>query len=68
MTTTTKSATVDAIDNSMFNIQYPNCQRGMFSLRQPFKDMKTDILPTEQRPPSIRNLTPAAVQPTMCID
>ena len=64
---TTTNAAANAIENSMFNIQYPNCQRGMYSLRQPFKDMKTDILPVEPRPATIRNLTPAAVQPTGCI-
>lgn len=56
--TTTKAAT-DTNENSFFNIQYPNCGRGMFSLRQPFKDMKSE----ELRPASIRQLTPAAVQP-----
>lgn len=64
---TTTNTAVDAIENSMFNIQYPNCQRGMFSLRQPFKDMGSESLPMEQRPASLRNVTPAAVQPIGCI-
>ena len=61
--TTKAAAATGANENSFFNIQYPNCGRGMFSLRQPFKDMKTEELLTEPRPVSIRNLTPAAIQP-----
>lgn len=60
---TTKAAATDANENSFYNIQYPNCGRGMFSLRQPFKDMKSEELLSEPRPVSIRNVTPAAVQP-----
>lgn len=68
MTTTTTAAT-DAADSlipqSFYNIQYPNSQRGMFSLRQPFKDMSKVIVPTEPRQPSTRKLTPAVTQPTV---
>jgi hypothetical protein len=47
---------------SLYNIQYPNCRRGMFSLREPFKDMSTAFLPTETRIASTRKLKSAAVQ------
>ena len=66
MATTT---TVNDVKNtipppSLYNIQYPNCVRGMFSLRPPFKDMNTAIVPTEQRKASSRKLISAAAQTT----
>jgi hypothetical protein len=65
MTTTTTEAITDDgssfLPSSLYNIQYPNCQRGMFSLREPFKDMSTAVIPT-------RDLTPATVQPTYLND
>jgi hypothetical protein len=65
MTTTTAVNDVEnSLPPSLFNIQYPNCRRGMFSLREPFKNMNSDILPTEKRQASTRKLTPEAVQPT----
>jgi hypothetical protein len=59
---TTTTAPVDDVESSflpssLYNIQYPNCQRGMFSLREPFKDMSTAVLPTQ-------DLSPETVQPT----
>ncbi len=68
MTTTVPVNNVEnsVFPSSLYNIQYPNCSRGMFSLRKPFKDMETGILPTEQRQPSTRILTPVPVQRIGC--
>ncbi|CAF1081057.1 unnamed protein product [Rotaria sordida] len=49
---------------SLFNIQYPNCRTGMFSLRKPFQNVKTEFVPIEKRPLSNRNLTTPSLQPT----
>ena len=35
---------------ALFNIQYPNCRRGMYSLRTPFKEQETR---EKQQPPDI---------------
>ena len=65
MTTTTAAAAPvndvasSVLPASLFNIQYPNCRTGMFSLREPFKDIKSEPLPSETR-----KVTPAVVQPT----
>jgi hypothetical protein len=63
MTTTTTEPITNVESSlfppSLFNIQYPNCGRGMFSLRPPFKDMTTAVLPTEET----RDLPPEIVQP-----
>jgi hypothetical protein len=68
MTTTTTSNDVESsLIPSLFNIQYPNCRTGMFSLREPFKDMPTATLPTENQQITTRTLTPAVVQPTPLI-
>jgi hypothetical protein len=66
MTTTTTENDVKntILPPSLYNIQYPNCGRGMFSLRQPFKDMNTAIIPTEERQASSRKLISAAAQTT----
>ncbi len=59
MTTTESSL----LTPSLFNIQYPNCRRGMFSLREPFKNVPTENIPTEQRQESARRATPPVEEP-----
>ena len=46
----TTSELVNNAAPSMFNIQYPNCTRGMFSLREPFKNMPPPITPADIEP------------------
>jgi len=71
--TTTTTALVNNdessfLPSSLFNIQYPNCRRGMFSLREPFKDMQPEVFPTEEQQVLTRNFTSAAVQTTFSND
>ncbi|CAF2856839.1 unnamed protein product [Rotaria sp. Silwood2] len=66
MTTTTlvNDAETSRLPPSLFNIQYPNCRTGMFSLREPFQNVKTEFVPIEQRQLLNGNLTPTGLQPT----
>ncbi|CAF1040620.1 unnamed protein product [Rotaria sp. Silwood1] len=67
MTTTTtlvNAAETSPVSPSLFNIQYPNCRRGMFSLREPFQNVKTEFVPTEKKQLSNETLTTPGLQPT----
>ena len=57
MTTETNSS-----PPALFNLQYPNCQRGMFSFRRPFLNTSTPVEPirTEE---SRKNLTSRRAHP-----
>lgn len=50
--------------SSLFNIQYPNCRRGMFSLRKPFQNVNTELLPGKQEPLPTNNFIETSQQPT----
>lgn len=49
---------------SLYNIQYPNCRIGMFSLREPFKNMNIESLPINNTPITNGNLNAMDPQPS----
>ncbi|CAF2132092.1 unnamed protein product [Rotaria magnacalcarata] len=66
---TTAAALVHDVETSpilpsLFNIRYPNCRTGMFSLREPFQNVRTEFFPIENRQLSTEKLTESNQQPT----
>ncbi|CAF3263759.1 unnamed protein product [Rotaria socialis] len=49
---------------SLFNIRYPNCRTGMFSLREPFQNVRAEFFPIEHRQLSTEKLAELNQQPT----